>query len=221
MKLLRELFEDVEYVTEASAEGQKNHYIVGPYLVGGVANGNRRMYPVGILEKEVERYTKEIIQERRAYGELGHPDKPVINLERVSHLIKELKQDRNMWMGKAQITETPMGSIALGLMKSGAKLGVSSRGLGSLKPTSGGIMEVQGDFKLATAADIVANPSAPGAFVDAIMESADWVFDPVKGTWVEEALDNTRQRLSQVTQEEREENALRVWTNFLKSLKTI
>src|SRR6056300_253416 len=157
MKLIRELSEEVEYVSESSESGEKKHYIEGIFLQGNIANRNGRLYETNILKGEVNRYIKEVVNNSRAYGELGHPQGPQINLDRVSHLIKELRQDGNNFIGKALITNTPMGNIAKGLMESGAKLGVSSRGMGSLKPNGQGIMEVQNDFRLATAGDIVAD----------------------------------------------------------------
>jgi hypothetical protein len=175
MRLITELNEEVEYITEAKDGGVKEHYIHGVFLQADLPNRNGRIYPFPIMEKEVDRYIKEAVEKNRAYGELGHPQGPSINLDRVSHIITELKQDGKNYIGKAKLTNTPMGNIAKGLLESGAQLGVSSRGLGSLKPTKNGIMEVQNDFHLATAGDIVANPSAPDAYVRGIMEDVDWM----------------------------------------------
>ena len=163
MKLITEMIEsDVQFITEAKEDGGKNYFIEGVFMQGNIKNRNGRLYPMETLMKEVKRYNKEYVQENRAYGELGHPQGPTINLERVSHMIKELHQDGNNVRGKAKImTETPMGKIVKNLMDEGAKLGVSSRGMGTLKPGKDGTNMVQNDFQLATAADIVADPSAP------------------------------------------------------------
>lgn len=218
MKLIRELTENVEFVTETAESGKKNFFITGPFLVAEKQNKNGRIYRMPILENEVARYMKDQVNEGRGYGELGHPTGPQINLDRVSHLIKELKRDNNVFMGKALITDTPMGNIARGLMESGAKLGVSSRGLGSLQKNSDGIMEVQSDFKLATAADIVADPSAPGAFVNGIMENVEWVYDPIKGTWLEEKVDNLKKNIREMSKKELEAKQLSIFENYIHSL---
>ena len=173
MKLITELFEDMEYITEAKENGEKEHYIHGIFLQAEKKNRNGRIYPLHIMDKEVTRYMNDIVKKNRAYGELGHPAGPQINLDRVSHIIVDLKRDGNNFIGKAKITDTPMGNIAKGLMKSGANLGVSSRGLGTLKAMRDGTMQVQEDFHLATAGDIVADPSAPDAFVKGIMENVE------------------------------------------------
>jgi hypothetical protein len=175
MLLITELVEDVKYITEGEGD-KKNLFIEGIFLQAGVKNRNGRMYDPAIMEREVTRYMKEAVGARRAYGELGHPSGPQINLDRVSHLIVGLQREGNNWIGKAKVTDTPMGNIARGLINDGAALGVSSRGLGSLKPVNG-VMEVQQDFRLATAADIVADPSAPDAFVNGIMEGVEWVWN--------------------------------------------
>lgn len=176
MKLFLDIAEDVQYVEEAAENGKKSLYIEGVFLQGAVKNRNGRIYPSEILEQEVTRYTKDAIDSNRAYGELGHPNGPAINLDRVSHMIKELRKDGNNYIGKAKIMETPMGNIVRNLVQEGAGLGVSSRGMGTLKP-SNGIMEVQSDFRLATAADVVADPSAPDAFVQGIMEGVEWIWE--------------------------------------------
>ena len=192
MKLIVEQIEELEFITEARETGEKDHYIHGVFLQANKRNKNGRIYPMNIMEQEVNRYMNETVKNNRAYGELGHPAGPQINLDRVSHMITELKRDGDNFIGKAKLTDTPMGNIAKGLLKSGANLGVSSRGMGSLKPNKQGIMEVQDDFRLATAADIVADPSAPDAFVKGIMENVDWIYDPVKDTWMEQKLHETR-----------------------------
>lgn len=176
MKLFLDIAEDVQYIEEAAADGKKSLYIEGVFMQAGIKNRNGRIYPPATLQTEVARYTKETIDKSRAYGELGHPAGPSINLDRVSHMIKELRQDGNNYIGKAKVMETPMGDIVRNLIKEGAGLGVSSRGMGTLK-ASGGIMEVQEDFRLATAADVVADPSAHDAFVQGIMEGVEWIWD--------------------------------------------
>jgi hypothetical protein len=177
MKLITELTEDVKVVTEAREDGKKNMYIEGIFLQGGIKNRNGRMYPVETLAKEVERYNESYVKSGRALGELGHPDGPQINLDRVSHVITSLRQEGMNWIGKAKLTDTPMGNTARGLIESGVRLGVSSRGMGSLRLNKEGINEVQDDFHLATAADIVADPSAPDAFVNGIMEGVEWCWE--------------------------------------------
>ena len=177
MKLITELTEDVTIVTEAREDGKKNMFIEGIFLQGGIKNRNGRMYPVETLAKEVERYNESYVKSGRALGELGHPDGPQINLDRVSHVITNLRQEGMNWIGKAKLTDTPMGNTARGLIESGVRLGVSSRGMGSLRLNKEGINEVQDDFHLATAADIVADPSAPDAFVNGIMEGVEWCWE--------------------------------------------
>ena len=218
MKLITERFEDVEYVTEAREDCQKDHYIKGIFLQGNMKNRNGRIYPIKTLDKEVTRYVNEMVKDNRAYGELGHPSGPQINLERISHIITELTKDGNNYIGKAKLTETPMGNIAKGLIKSGGKIGVSSRGMGSIKPLPEGIMEVQSDFRLATAADIVHDPSAPQAFVEGILENVEWIYDPVKGTWHEEALHEIKNELNKLSTKEIEAQALGLFEDYIASL---
>ena len=176
MKLIREEIETVEFVTEEK-NGKKSLYIEGVFLQGNIKNRNGRMYPMETLRREVGRYNENHVQSGRALGELGHPEGPTVNLDRVSHKIVSLKESGSNFVGKAKILGTPMGKIASSLIEEGVKLGVSSRGIGSLKPTREGINVVGDDFMLATAADIVADPSAPDAFVEGIMEGKDWVWD--------------------------------------------
>ena len=218
MKLIAELVEQVEYLTENKETGEKDHYIHGPFLMANVKNRNGRIYPVNVLEKEVRRYVDDVIKKGRAYGELGHPQGPQINLDRVSHIITDLRQDGNNFIGKAKLTDTPMGNIAKGLLKSGAKLGVSSRGMGSLVKDRDGIMVVQPDYQLATAADIVADPSAPGAFVEGIMEGVEWFYDPVKGTWMEEKLHEMKKEIKNMSINEIETKQLSILENYITSL---
>lgn len=179
MKLITEQIEDVKYITEKREDGKKNFYIEGIFMQGGIKNRNGRMYPVDVLVAEANRYSQELVAKGRAYGELGHPNGPSINLDRVSHRIVELRQidDSGNIYGKALVMEEGMGKIARGIIDMGGSLGVSSRGMGSIKEGKDGIMEVQKDFYLATAADIVADPSAPDAFVQGIMEGVEWVWD--------------------------------------------
>ena len=214
MKLIRELTESVNYITEEK-DGKKTLYIEGPFLVAESVNKNKRMYKEETMRNEVKRYSEEYITKNRAFGELGHPDTPSINLDRVSHLIVGLRQEGHAWIGKAKILETPMGNIARNLIEGGAQLGVSSRGMGSLKMENG-INVVQGDFHLATAADIVADPSAPGAFVQGIMEGKEWVM--VNGVWTESQYEDAKQEIKQASRKDIEKVSLRIWESFVKKL---
>lgn len=218
MKLITEITEEVEYLSEAKESGEKEHFIHGIFLQGNMKNRNGRIYPIEILDKEVGRYMKDMVKHSRAFGELGHPAGPSINLDRVSHIIVDLKKEGHNYIGKAKLTDTPMGNIAKGLLKSGGKIGVSSRGMGSLKPGKDGIMEVQGDYRLATAADIVADPSAPHAFVEGIMEGVEWIYDPVKDTWLEENVHNIKKAVKKMTMNEIEEKQLAIFENYVASL---
>jgi len=214
MKLIRELTESVQYLTEEK-DGKKTLFIEGPFLVAEAVNKNKRMYKEQTMRNEVNRYSEEYINKNRAFGELGHPDTPSINLDRVSHLIVGLRQEGNAWIGKAKILETPMGNIARNLIEGGAQLGVSSRGMGSLKMENG-VNVVQGDFHLATAADIVADPSAPGAFVQGIMEGKEWML--VNGIWTEQQHEVAKQEIKQASSKEIEAVSLKIFENFLKKL---
>lgn len=216
MKLITELNEEVELVTEET-DGKKNYYIEGIFLQTEMVNRNGRKYSRNIMEKEVDRYNREIVEKNRAFGELGHPSGPSINLDRVSHIITELKQDGNNFIGKARITDTPMGHIARGIMESGGQLGVSSRAMGSLKEENG-VMVVQSDLKISTAADIVADPSAPDAFVHGIMEGVEWIYDPVRETWIEEKLDQTKKYINRISKRELEEKKLSIFEEYLSAL---
>ena len=218
MKLITELVEEVQYIAEAKENGDKEHFIEGIFLQANRKNRNGRIYPINIMEREVERYMREVVSNSRAYGELGHPEGPSINLDRVSHIITELRRDGDNFIGKAKLTDTPMGNIAKGLLKSGANLGVSSRGMGSLTPRKDGIMEVQDDFRLATAADIVADPSAPDAFVKGIMEGVEWVYDPVKDTWHEQKLEEIKKSVHKMSRSNLEEQKLAIFENYVSSL---
>lgn len=218
MKLICEQIEEVKYITETSENGQKNLFITGVFMVSEEKNKNGRIYPKSVMEAEVKRYMEEAVAKNRAYGELGHPQGPAINLDRVSHMIKDLRMEGNVVLGKAQITNTPMGNIVKGLMESGANLGVSSRGLGSLKENKEGIMEVQSDFRLATAADIVADPSAPGAFVKGIMEGVEYYYDITKGTWIQERIEPMRESMRKLSLNELNEKKLQFFETFLAGL---
>jgi len=176
MKLIAEQIQDVQYLKEEDEKGKSNYKIRGIFLQGNIKNRNGRVYPVEVLEKEVNRYNKEFVNENRAYGELGHPEGPTVNLERVSHMVTSLKRDGDNFIGEAKIMSTPMGKIVENIMDDGGKLAVSSRGMGSLEQKKGANY-VKNDFYLATAADIVADPSAPQAFVEGIMEGKEWVWN--------------------------------------------
>ena len=176
MKLICEELDDVEFICEATKTG-KNYFIEGVFMQANVKNRNGRLYPKAILQKEVQRYDQNYIKQSRAFGELGHPEGPTVNLERVSHLIQSIEESGDNFVGRAKIMDTPYGKIVKNLIDEGARLGVSSRGMGSLKPVGRNIRQVQDDFYLATAADIVADPSAPAAFVNGIMEGKEWIWD--------------------------------------------
>lgn len=220
MILIKELNEKLQFIVEENSEtGKKSLFIEGVFLQSNLANRNGRVYPKEIMGKEVDRYVKEQVDTKRAYGELGHPDGPNINLDRVSHMIVSLKEDGNNWVGRAKILDTPMGNIAASLIKEGAGLGVSSRGLGTLKENKDGINEVQDDFMLATAADIVADPSAPDAYVRGIMENKEWVF--VKGIWQEREIEETKQFIKKASSKDLSEAKIRAFKTFLDRLSGI
>jgi len=222
MKLITETFDELEYVTEAKDDGTKNLYIEGVFLQAAIKNRNGRMYPESVMDREVERYMKESVEQKTAMGELGHPNGPQINLDRVSHRIVSLRKEGTDYIGKAIITNTPMGNIARGLMESGVRLGVSSRGMGSIKLNREGINEVQDDFKLATAADIVADPSAPSAWVDGIMESVDWVYDDRLGWKAIEVVEESKKQIDMaVRYRQLEEQKLRLFDSFMKKISNI
>ena len=216
MKLIRENIEEVKFLTEATENGKKNLYITGPFLVYDKPNKNNRMYTKDILSNEVKRYNEEYVKTNRALGDLGHPDTPSINLERVSHKIVELTDNGESFIGKALILDTPYGQIVKNFMDSGVNLGVSSRGMGSLQPTKEGYNIVQDDFRLATAADIVADPSAPGAFVNGIMENKEWLF--VEGRFVEVDIDNAKRQIKQASRKDIEQVAFNLFENFIRKL---
>jgi hypothetical protein len=216
MKLITEEIESVEVLTE-TVNGKKTLYIQGPFLQTEVVNRNGRMYRMPVMEREVKRYTEQYVNKGRALGELGHPDGPTVNLDRVSHKIISLQKEGNNFIGKAQILSTPMGKIAESLLKEGVTLGVSSRGIGSVRPTREGFTEVGEDFMLATAADIVADPSAPDAFVEGIMEGKEWVWDG--GILREKSAQQTYEKINKlVDQGILEEYKISLFNDFIKSL---
>ena len=219
MKLITEVTEQVKYITEEGSEGGKSLYIVGPFLQGNVTNRNKRYYDSSILEKEVNRYVKENVDKGRAYGELGHPSGPSINLERVCMMIKSLNREGDSFIGKAKITDTPYGNIVRSLIAEGAVLGVSSRGMGSLVEKNG-VNHVQDDFYLATAADVVADPSAPDAFVNGVMEGVEWVWNNgvLKAKELEIAKKHIDEAARKVSKKELEEAKIRVFNHFLSNI---
>jgi len=216
MKLIREEIESVDFIVE-ERNGKKSLYIEGVFLQGNIKNRNGRMYPMETLRREVQRYSENHVVAGRALGELGHPDGPTVNLDRVSHKIVSLKENGSNFIGKAKILGTPMGKIASSLIGEGVKLGVSSRGIGSLKMTKEGVNIVGDDFMLATAADIVANPSAPDAFVEGIMEGKEWVWDG--GILREKYAEKTYKEINTlVTQKQLDEKKLSLFNDFLSNL---
>jgi hypothetical protein len=217
MKLIREVFDQTSYIVEEKLGKGKTYFIEGVFLQSNLKNRNGRMYPESIMDKEVKRYAEEYVSKNRAYGELGHPDTPSINLDRVSHLIVDLRKEGTNYIGKAKILDTPMGQIAKGLLDGGANLGVSSRALGSLKANNEGVQIVQDDFMLSTAADIVADPSAPDAFVRGIMESKEWVF--VDGKFVEKHIDEVKRTIRQSSSRNLEEAKILAFQKFLTKIR--
>ena len=215
MKLISEQIEGVEYITEEKENGDKSYKIKGVFMQSEVKNRNGRVYPFEVLDKEVKRYNKEYIEEKRAFGELGHPDGPTVNLERASHMITALYPKGKNFIGEAKILKTPMGEIVKNLMDEGAKLGVSSRGMGSLEQKNGANY-VRDDFYLATAADIVADPSAPNAFVEGIMEGKEWVWD--NGALIEEELVRMKKRINEKVRKKYATQDALEFARFLKLL---
>jgi len=214
MKLITEQIQDVQVLVENTSTG-KNYFIEGIFMQSETKNRNGRIYPKHILEREVSRYNSNYVAKNRAFGELGHPDSPQINLDRVSHMITKLYPDRNDFIGKAKIIDTPYGVTVKRLLDAGANLGVSTRGVGSLK-TVNGYQLVTDDFHLATAADIVADPSAPDAFVRGIMEDKEWTLK--NGIWSEQQFDQAKQQLNEATRNDYEERALRMFSNYMSKL---
>ena len=217
MKLITELVEDLDIVTEADSDGKESLFIEGIFLQAEQKNRNGRVYPMEILEREVRRYKKDYVKQNRAFGELGHPDGPTINLERVSHMITELRKNENNFIGKAKVlNSTPYGKIVEGLLKDGAKLGVSSRGMGSLEESQKGTKIVKADFYLATAADIVADPSAPHAFVQGVMEGREWIYE--NSMFREVDLDSIKKTIDSSSRREREQEILHSFETFVSKL---
>jgi hypothetical protein len=214
MKLITEVTETISYLSEEK-DGKRNLYIEGPFLQAEIVNRNGRKYLKETMAKEVQRYTESYINKNRAFGELGHPDTPSINLDRVCMITTSLRQEGNDWIGKAKILDTPMGNIVKSLLEGGAQIGVSSRGMGSLKNVNG-INIVQDDFHLATAADIVADPSAPNAFVQGIMEGKEWMI--VNGIWTEVHQEEAKREIRKATKKEIESVSLQIFENFIKKL---
>ena len=217
MKLIREVTETVNFVVENKLGKGKDYFIEGIFLQSELKNRNGRMYPEEVMDREVGRYMESLVKQNRAYGELGHPDTPSINLDRVSHLIVDLRKEGTNYIGKAKIMETPMGNIARGLLDGGANLGVSSRALGSLQMNKEGIQVVQDDFMLSTAADIVADPSAPDAFVRGIMESVEWVF--VDGKFEQRQIEETKKLIQNTPSKRLSEASIKAFQYFLNNLK--
>jgi hypothetical protein len=217
MRLIREIYEQTSTIVESKLGKGKEYFIEGIFLQSELKNRNGRMYPESIMDKEVGRYIKESVDKNRAYGELGHPDTPSINLDRVSHMIVSLRKEGTNYIGKAKILETPMGQIARGLLDGGANLGVSSRALGSLQTNNEGVQIVQDDFMLSTAADIVADPSAPDAFVRGIMESKEWVF--VDGKFVEQHIEEAQRSIRKASSKNLEEAKIIAFQKFLSKIR--
>jgi len=214
MKLITELTEDIKYIKENVGNGDKTYFIEGVFMQSSVKNRNGRVYPQNVLIKECKRYITEYVDKGRALGELNHPTGPTVNLDRVSHIVKELYEDGNNVYGKAKVLDTPMGKIVKNLIDEGAQLGVSTRGMGSLK-SKNGYQEVQEDFMLA-AIDIVADPSAPNAFVNGIMEGREWVFE--NGIWSERQINSAKNFIKKSSKKELNENIVKVFNNFFKGL---
>jgi len=214
MKLITELTEDIKYIKENVGNGEKAYFIEGVFMQASVKNRNGRVYPQGILINECKRYIREYVDKGRALGELNHPTGPTVNLDRVSHIIKELHEDGNTIFGKAKIMDTPMGKIVKNLIEEGAQLGVSTRGMGSLK-SKNGYQEVQEDFMLA-AVDIVADPSAPNAFVNGIMEGREWMF--VEGTWQEREAEAARRLIHNSSKRDLNKNIVKVFNDYFRKI---
>ena len=216
MKLIKENVEEVKLIVEEKLGKGKEYFLEGVFLQSNLKNRNGRVYPTEIMAKEVNRYNEEYIKKNRAFGELGHPDSPSINLDRTAIMIKSLKQDGDNWVGKAKVMDTPYGKIVKNLIDEGAQLGVSSRGVGTVV-NKNGVQLVQDDFLLATAADVVADPSAPQAFVNGIMEGAEWVYNAGTNTWI--MAEQIRRDIQGMTSSEVAKNQAKMFNRFLNSLK--
>ena len=221
MKLIKEEILEINLLKEQREDGKKDYYLKGIIMMAETVNKNNRKYPLNVLEQEVNRYNKEYVDKNRALGELGHPDKPTINLDRASHRFVEIHKEGNNFVGKALIMDTPMGIIVKNLMDAGTQLGMSSRAMGSLKPDNKGVMIVQPDLHLSTAGDIVADPSAPNAFVEGVMEGVEWILEA--GTWTQKFVDDAQRSInhaaSSVDRMKLEETTIKLWHNFLQNLK--
>lgn len=219
MFLICENIEDSRFILEEGAEGQpKRMYLEGTFLQGNIKNRNGRIYDTDLLENEINRYVSENVKNKRAYGELGHPQGPTINLDRVCILHESVKRDGDNFIGKARVlTKLPMGQHVAGYIEEGCQLGVSSRGMGSLKMVEG-VQRVQSDFRLATLADVVADPSAPDAFVNGIMEGRSWVFDPFSGTWAERGIEQIAEQMKKMPAKKINENKIALFEHFLNTL---
>jgi hypothetical protein len=215
MKLFCDINENIQVLTEEPSPGQKNYFIEGVFLQGNITNRNKRRYPMETLQNEVGRYNDNFVKQKRAFGELGHPEGPTINLERVSHMITELRQEGSNFIGRAKIMDTPYGKIVKNLIDEGAKLGVSSRGMGSLEERNG-VNVVKDDFQLATAADIVADPSAPEAFVRGIMEGKEWIWE--SGRLIQADIEQIKKDIRKSSSRNLEETKMNVFNKFLRGL---
>lgn len=217
MKLIREVFDTTNVIVEEKLGKPKQYFIEGIFLQSEITNRNGRMYKESTMDREVGRYLKEAVEMNRAYGELGHPEGPGINLDRVSHMITSLRKEGTNYIGRAKILDTPMGQIAKGLLEGGANLGVSSRAMGSLKTNNEGVQIVQDDFMLSTAADIVADPSAPDAYVRGIMEGKEWTF--VDGKFVEQNIEEVRSFIKKTSSRNLEEAKIQAFQHFLSKIR--
>jgi len=216
MRLITELNESVDFITESNEDGSKSMFIEGIFMQSDQPNRNGRLYPFDVLNKEAQRYNEEYITKGRAFGELGHPEGPTINLERVSHLIKSLKAEGKDFYGKAKLLDTPYGNIVKNLIGEGAQFGVSTRGMGTLEESKEGYKIVKDDFHLATAADIVADPSAPDAFVRGIMENREWVC--IDGHWMERQIEESKKAVRKATSKQLAEVKMKIFEKFIKQL---
>ena len=217
MKLIREVYDTTNVIVEEKLGKPKQYFIEGVFLQSEITNRNGRMYKESTMDREVGRYLKEAVEMNRAYGELGHPEGPGINLDRVSHMITSLRKEGTNYIGRAKILDTPMGQIAKGLLEGGANLGVSSRAMGSLKTNNEGVQVVQDDFMLSTAADIVADPSAPDAYVRGIMEGKEWTF--VDGKFVEQNIEEVKSFIKKTSSRNLEEAKIQAFQHFLSKIR--
>jgi len=217
MKLIREVYDTTNVIVEEKLGKPKQYFIEGVFLQSEITNRNGRMYKESTMDREVGRYIKEAVENNRAYGELGHPEGPGINLDRVSHMITSLRKEGTNYIGRAKILDTPMGQIAKGLLEGGANLGVSSRAMGSLKTNNEGVQIVQDDFMLSTAADIVADPSAPDAYVRGIMEGKEWTF--VDGKFVEQNIEEVKSFIKKTSSRNLEEAKIQAFQHFLSKIR--